>query len=410
MAYTSIISRLNAAGVLEDADTVTVGLVRSFDGAVILATTTAGITHATTGVYSYSYLALGLDPEQAYTLTWTFTKSPNPDPEVATETIQAADQTRTLRGLRRALAAKLGRYQLVTTTAVDTSVESTRTLVCDDLVDDEADGTRYQGFYLYAASGVLLGQQRRVRNKGYTGVEGKIVTRRPFSAAPLTNTLFELHGRLPAFTADGVMGLRECLNLALAVTYHPHRQEFDAISSQQHYDLTGFPWLRQEQQIGVAFDPSTNALENPTVTTGGTRLQLNGASPVLELDSPWTTGQTFEVEVARPNISFIKSGGAWGTSTVGLQADDDETLGDDLLIIETALAYAYRALAVAGADADGQSWEQQARAQEIKALTIRKDRQPKIAATGYGATEHNPGGRAGVLVNRGRYWWGRRSW
>lgn len=403
MSNTSTVERRNVLGTLENADSVTVGIVRDADSASILAPTATGITNPSTGVYSYSYAALLLDPAQSYTLTWTFVKALNPT-QTLTVPINAADQSRTLRGLRRALAAELGRYQLVAVTTTDTSSDAARTLICDELADDRGDSTKYGGIYAYIASGALAGQQRRVRSNGYTAASGALTVRRPFTAAPTITTQVELHGRLPAFTADGVMGLRECINRALKVTYHPQRLEVDAVAGAQNYSLTPFPSIRHEQQIGGEYDPSTSASLNPVFSADGAHLRVDADTPALEVDGAWNAGQTFQIEASIPNLNFVYSGGGWGYSTVGLQADDDQTLGDEILIVAVAKAYAYQALEVAGAEADGMPWHQRYLEQERRAMVIRESRQDKLAATGVTATEHAPGERRATLINRGRLW------
>lgn len=366
---TASIERRNAEGDLQNADTITVGIVRDADSVVILAPTSTGILNPSTGIYSYDYSSLALDPTQGYTLTWTFTTVGLLD--TVTELIPGYSSRRSLRAYRRAMVGmnQLGPWVLQTTSAAS---DAANQLVIAELTDVDLGTSSRNGLYAFIVNGALAGQQRRVATNGFTASSGTLTVARAYSGLPASGVDVELLSRLPAIRDElGRVGLRECINWALEQCPQVIRLDFTGISGAFSYGLEDYPWLTDAVQVGPVYDPVASAGLNPDPHAGAARLRLNGELPLLELDSPFTTGQTFAVDLMIPGDRWIRSGGAWGQSDAGLVADDDEALVDRRLVEQVALAYAYRAMAGLTEPREADYWDRKAVVQERRAAQIR---------------------------------------
>lgn len=401
MATKTYFSRDSATGTPEDADTATLGdatntygIRRRRDNAVIVAPGASLTNEAGDGQYSYDWGGAGLDPAETlgYDISAKFVKGAFTT--YALGFISAIATGRSLRQLLKDLAAALGGLTLETTTALgaDASTITSSALIDNDTQPDET--SKYRGEYALFFTGTLAGEQSRVKRNGFTASGGTLSVTRPFSAPTPNAAEFGLSPKLPWFRMDRAAGLRDCINAALKVTHHPQRVEVAAISAQENYALVTWPWLTDEDQIGQLFDPNTTATLNPATRLPSARIRFDADVSRLEIPAGagYTTGDTFQVEAQVPNFNFLKTGGAWQFSSVGLQALDDETLGDAVLIVECALVYAYRELARITDPREGKAeYTAQAIDQEQRAIRIRRARQPKIGSTGYGSSEERAG-------------------
>jgi len=360
----------NATTVTLSDSTATYGIKQNSNDAVILAAGTA-VTNAATGVYTYSYTALSLSPTLTYTLVWKVVTASSTT--YVTEIIRPADASRSLLGYRRKLASRLGLYGVYTTSSASVASTATRELICSTLadLDSRVSAERYDGFSAYITDGALLGQQRRVVRSGYTASSGTLLLHRAFATTPATAVEFELHGTLPAIALDNVDGLREAINKALAACWSLDRLTFTGIADRNFYSLTAYPWLRRRDQLGAIYGPASTTTTSPPLWPGGGWLRLDGDTPRLEIRQTFAADETFYVDVLRPANSYIKAGGAWGESTVGLVDDADEALTDQNLVVEIALGYCYETLAVSGDQQDREKWRQMEAAQKTKAARLR---------------------------------------
>lgn len=361
--------------------TNTYGLRRDIDGAVILAPG-APTTNPSEGVYAYDYGALALDPTQSYTASFRVVDGFGTT--YLSRAIAATESRRTLRAYRRALAGQnqLGPYALLVTTADAATADQ---LVIGALSDADRNEKAYQGTHALIASGALGGQQRRVKIGGFSAASGTLTMSRSYSGLCPAGSVVELHGRLPAIRSDdGRTGINDCINWALEVCPQVIRLEMAGATGQFQYGLDDFPWLTDQVQVGAVYDPVTNSGENPLAHAGGGRLRLDAETPLLELDTPYSTGQTFTVELAIPGDRWIKTGGAWGRSDRGLVSDDDEALVDRRLVEQVALAYAYRALAGQTEPKESDYWLRRAEAQERRAGWIRYWSQGQLKPSDHG--------------------------
>lgn len=332
------------------------------------------VQNTSVGTYLVDITDYHLDPTDSYKF-WFLVSIDASAPIETFELIDARDQSRTLRGYSRAIAATglLGRYGLYTvaTNAVDPKV-----LSCNDLIDeDDPDvlGSRHEGAYMYAASGLNLGEQRRVIKDGYIPSSGSLTAHRAWPNLMRANDQVEIWYRVPriADNSTGVQGLREMINRALAHCYRIRRITFTAdTDNATHYDLSQYPWLTQDDQIGPVYGPVSDAAQNPAVWPGGAWIRQDAANPQLEIGQSFAVGETFSLDVAQPADTYIRSGGEWGDSTVGLIDDDDEALIEPKLLIQVALAFAFEVLAGTVNMEERTSWIERAEYQKQRAARL----------------------------------------
>lgn len=322
---------------------VTIGIVRVSDSAVVLAPGAATV-NPSAGIYTYDPTALALSSSLAYTATWTYIDGDGS--HAAVDTIEAEDTSRSLSAYRRALQYRLGRFQVATTTAASVSGTATRELICGTLADADGATTQYAGYYAAVASGVLAGQERILARTGFTAATGTLLTTRAYGDTPASGVEVELSNRLPATPLDGAEGVNAAINWALRRCYFRDRISFEPVEGQRFYSLLPHRhWLDSDLRIGQVFTAAVDAFSNPEPKQRGASIRLDAELPMLEIDVPFTaTDTTFFVEVLRLGHTWIKSGGSWSESTVGLVADTDQALVDPDLLVEIALVHCYRQL------------------------------------------------------------------
>lgn len=258
---------------------------------------------------------------------------------------------------RRRLAERIGGYQLATTTAVGDASTVTSTDLSGGL-----DNNAWRGAWVLPTGGAQAGVLRRVGDEALSTSTGALGVTVAWPAAPGAAVEVELHRTLPPVTRDGVMGLRECLNAALAECWTFDRLALTGVNGQALYDLsTAYEWLDAEainDLYGPPVDASVVAMPHPgwRPIQDANSLQL-GVSPTL------ATGATANVEVFRPLDTYIRVGGVWGESTVGLQADADEHLMAPDALVQVALVHAYEALGTIGQAGERSYWLDRARQQ-----------------------------------------------
>lgn len=401
--------------VLESADTVTLsdttgvyGIKRVSDGTLMLAPTGTGVTNPSTGVYQYDYTALALDPTYSYYIYWKAVKSGFDDLYV-TETIQSADTSRTLLGYRRAMgrSGKFGRWGLYTTTEAATGSDATRTLISTSLIDLVGQPTKYNNAYPLITSGALAGTQRRVTDSGFTGSVGALLLNRTLGATAALGVDFEVWHRLPALPQDDQTSIRDLLNQALGNLYTVRTLTLTGVTDQQVYSVAAYPWLQRQEQIGPIYAVETDSTKIPARHSGGAQLHYNGSTPVLWVPVAFDTADSIKVDVAQPCNTYIRSGGTWGDSTVGLVDDSDAAMADPDLVREMVLAFYWEALAEL-VPSERKFWSDKAAAQHIKAAQLRGAITPKMEPStrknsnqplGYGGSGSLTGGRLMSDVN-----------
>lgn len=366
------------------------GIKRDRDNAVIVAAGTA-TANPSLGVYTYDYGALSLDVNESYTLSFKYNTS-----SFQSVTIAASQQGVTLRQARRLLSQALGRYQLITTgvqtvpggvyVGTPTGVDATRRVVSSDLADANKGGfasdtgnTWWEGAFIFDPTTALV---RRVTDGGYTGeaaastvldaggtvrVGHLTLSREVGTTALAPGRAIELHDTLPPVDGDGVAGLHTHLNRALEAIRTVKRIPIVAVAGQTRYDLSAYSWLEYEEQVALALEPEVSVGARPSVL-GPVEIRRDGHIVYAEL--PEAQSGTFYLEVYRPAKTWIRSGGTWGDSTVGLVNESDEVAVPLRPFMLLAEYYACRELAQHDPRAKYQVWIERRNELEPRAASL----------------------------------------
>lgn len=224
---------------------------------------------------------------------------------------------------RRALGAQLGPFQTLATTALATSGEARRHVLSSGLIDDEDERERLKGRYLYVATGDMAGHQARILSTGYHGGAGLLEVSRPFATALPTGTTVEISSPLPCEQFLDTRGLNQIVNEALERCDIEYRLALtgNGTRSLSLTDYEGF--LDESNRIDALYDTTAYAAGQPLEPSPySARVDATGAARTLVTDYTYASGQALEVRVIRAGHTLVKSGGAWGTSSVGLTSDD----------------------------------------------------------------------------------------
>jgi hypothetical protein len=244
---------------------------------------------------------------------------------------------------RRRLAEEIGVHMVGTTTTPASGLEAERYVVSLDVRSDTAPPGFFDGLYLYVTTGAQAGVQRRLVGGGFEGPAGALVVDYPFDAALASGVTFELSA-LPAVTYLGLRGMNVLLNRALEELPLVDKLPIAAVTAQREYSLASYDW--PIKAIRDVYEPRLVATDPLVRAPRGWRLVLDGEAPTLVLDTSYTTGDTFYIEVTRPASTRIRASGAWGDTSSGLSADTDEALYDAKTVVNMALGPAKRTLAL----------------------------------------------------------------
>lgn len=212
---------------------------------------------------------------------------------------------------------------------------------------------RYNGAYIYVASGSGAGQQRVVKENSYVPSTGTLTVQNSsgWDATLAAGDQVEITRLFPAY-ADAASasslgadtGYRSLINRALSYLLVPDQISVTTVADQQEYSLSTYAyWLdRAERLIGVLDPPRATGW--PTKPTWRRwELNLDGGSPTLQfLDRAYpVSGATFELNVLRPADTLISG----SESSSGLTSDAATAVPAVNDVVTVGLMLAYEALA-----------------------------------------------------------------
>lgn len=222
---------------------------------------------------------------------------------------------------RRALGAQVGPFAVYRTDGMATGGEARRWLACSSLIDGEEDATRLGGRYVYIADGDHAGFQTRIVSTGYEGDLGYVRVTRPFPDALAPGTTFEISRDLPCEPYLDVLGLNQLVNQALDRTTIEYRLALTG-NGTRSVSLADEGYIDQDDRIDAIFDTTAMLVGSPLEPSPyGARIDTSGATRTLVTDYTYIADQPFEVRILRRGSTLVKSGGAWGSSSVGLASD-----------------------------------------------------------------------------------------
>jgi hypothetical protein len=242
--------------------------------------------------------------------------------------------------------------------------------------------SRYLHAWVMPADGACAGELGRVTAESALNLtSGELAVVPGFSAPVAAGVQVEISRLLPPDDDDGWIGARACLNRALSELWAPHRLDITGVDAQPSYSLSTYEDWLDPDAVRELYAPAVDATLNP-YARGGYDAVRAGGTLSLQVYPTLATGDAALLEVFRPSDTFIKVGGVWGASSVGLVNDTDEHLHHPEVVVTVALAHAYAALA---SGPDGNRYDALAQRQRLKANVLKLNhldhRQP---ATGGG--------------------------
>lgn len=263
-----------------------------------------------------------------------------------------------------------GGYLPLTSTTVSANASQ---VICSSLIDSTPGiSARYANSWIYGVPGgsstTLSGIQRTINSFGLDAATGTLQVTRAFGSVPATAHKWEIYWRLPAIRDDlGHKGLRECINEALRKMVIPCKLPITATTDKTQYllDTDTYPWLRDRGRISDVLSPRPLGTENYRGAGRFWDLQYDSDKAYIEFtSSPYSTGQTFYLDVKRPACSHLKIAGTWSNQTsveagLTLAAEEAEPPLNDLVAVARAIAFETLAAGVTG-DAR-KDWEDKAK-------------------------------------------------
>jgi hypothetical protein len=208
-----------------------------------------------------------------------------------------------------------------------------------------ASASRYNGAWVYLATGAGTGQQRRIRNDSLTPSTGAFLTELGWTV-PAAGDEIEITHLFPCvFGPDfsGGVGPEDTsylilVNHTLAQLWAPDRVSL-AFAGTATASTSAWPWLDHPDRLVRVLEPAPVA-GFPVVSCAwrNPQLILDGPTPVLQLNRPFTG--TLILEVKRPGHTLISG----AESMAGLASEGQTALPSVEDVTVGALAQAYRAL------------------------------------------------------------------
>jgi hypothetical protein len=218
-----------------------------------------------------------------------------------------------------------------------------------------ASTTRYNGAWVYLASGAGIGTQRRVVAGGFTPSTGTLSVELGW-AAPALGDLIEITHLFPSAGGPAISvspedtSYLQFINKSLSRVLAPDRISV-AFAGASSASTATWPWLDRPERLVRVLEPAPVS-GYPVVPCDwrNPRLILDGPTPVLQLDQVFTG--TLTLEVLRPGDTLISG----VESTTGFTTEGQTALPSVNDVVEVALEEAYIALSHRSPGRPNGSW------------------------------------------------------
>lgn len=259
------------------------------------------------------------------------------------------------------MASTLAQYRRALARALDdlephVVLSATATTVTINALINSTTGAstgRYNGAYIYVASGSGAGQQRVVKENSYVPSTGTLTVQNSsgWDATLAAGDQLEITRLFPAYadaSSSSSLGAdndyRSLVNRALSYLLVPDQISVTTVADQQEYSLSTYAyWLDRPERLRDVLDPP-RATGWPTKPTWRRwELNLDGPTPSLQfIDRAYpTSGATFELNVLRPADTLISG----AESSSGLTSDTATAVPAVNDVVTVGLMLAYEALA-----------------------------------------------------------------
>lgn len=239
------------------------------------------------------------------------------------------------------------------------------TVTVAPLVNSTANASthRYDGRWLYVASGAGSGQQRVVKPGGYTPSTGMLEVTNQFATAPSAGDIIVLTSLFPVadtLVAGEDASYRGLINRGIAKLLVPRRLTL-TITTGDSYSLSAWPWLDRPTRLLRVLEPAIRSgLQPVDASWRGPKLVVNGGSNLLTLNSQFdVAGGNLTLETLSPASRWINGAESAG----GLVAATDTAEVTIEEGVAVTLVEAYQALATRSVGAPNGDWEKKWAAQ-----------------------------------------------
>ncbi len=210
---------------------------------------------------------------------------------------------------------------------------------------------RYDGRWLYIASGTAIGQQRVVQTGGYNPLIGQYTVWPSWSTSPAVYDDVLLTGIFPSISNPGSpldtapltdTSYRDLINRALRHLVVPDRLTLPITTADTYSLATYAAWLDRPERLVRVREPSPVSGRDPIdASWRGPELVLDAGAPLLKLHAPFGTASgDLTLEVLRPAHTLISG----VETTAGLDAEDDTAIPDVESVVTATLVEAYQVL------------------------------------------------------------------
>lgn len=234
----------------------------------------------------------------------------------------------TLRDYWWALGDELGYIAQCTVSSTLATGEATRSVVINDLRDDEWDEAQRGDWWVYILTGDQAGAQRRVLSRGYHGPQGLLTLSRPLDAALEADDLVIVSWPLPVRDYAGSKGLVTHANGALNRIQVEGLLQYEGDGSNTT-SLSDVPWLRTINQTTGLYDRTDGTPSADAMTRSGSTYDFRSDAADINLvtELGYSDGTEFALGVIVNADRLIDDGSGWGyADSPGLVADTDQAV------------------------------------------------------------------------------------
>lgn len=280
------------------------------------------------------------------------------------------------------------------------TADALRLVVSSDLADIGRTATMtdtasdwFQGGYVWIPS---RGEQRRISDQGYVdsvdaddplsaggAVQvGAVYLNRNLATALAPGTAVEIHPLIPVLNADRLPGWHTLINRALRSMRWVRRIAFTG-NAGDRYSLAAHPEITHEAQVAAAYMAETGSNTEPSPLYGGASLRWDADAGYLITGQYQSSGSPFTVDFYIPASAWIKVGGTWAASAVGLVNETDEAMPPVDQVVKVAQYFAFDALSrYAPAEADRSAWMYERDRAAVIARQFMHFMQPEVKTSG----------------------------
>ncbi len=203
--------------------------------------------------------------------------------------------------------------------------------------------SQMNGAWLYHLASNGATQQRYVTTGGWSPTTGVLTLELGWTSLPAVNDQIKVTHLFPCIESVAVAtSYRTLINLGLGKLLVPDRVSVSLTDAETASLATWAAWLDRPERLRRVLEPPVSGTRPVSAGWRNPELVLDGQTPSLEIDAPFTG--TLTLEVLRPANTWIAVSSSWAESTVGLTNDSDQAAVSVEDAVTVALVEAYQVL------------------------------------------------------------------